>query len=356
MKNDTEPPHPIDTDDPNDGFEQMARKAGAALRRPAPSDGVARLRSARRRQQIVRTSLAAGASAIVIVVGLVVLNRPSENTAPTDSPEASTTLAPATTTTSSATSSTTTTTIPAAANLAYTLTGIDGLAATGDPAVNDSAGGPSSLVSAWTGPNGITESFIALTEVRGSTGATEPEGDNTSVSIDVPDGRGYLVTDNGADGKPMTLHSATRLMWWRDDGRLWVVSNYEVTPERLTQLTLAIQPGSGLPYVIPSAGTTFVGFNTSESYESVRQDWSLDGAFLELAVTSGGLAQQLADVAAVSVVERTIAGAAGYAITLSNAQVNLMWPTANADHWGSLIVAAPLVPRLDEIVAAITPT
>ena len=52
-------------------------------------------------------------------------------------------------------------------------------------------------------------SRIALTEVRGSTGATEPEGDNTSVSIDVPDGRGYLVTDNGADGKPMTLHSAT---------------------------------------------------------------------------------------------------------------------------------------------------
>ena len=164
------------------------------------------------------------------------------------------------------------------------------------------------------------------------------------MSIDVPDGRGYLVTDNGADGKPMTLHSATRLMWWRDDGRLWVVSDYEVTPERLTQLTLEIQPGSGLPYVIPSAGTTLVGFNTFESYESVRQDWSLDGAFLELAVTSGGLAQQLADVAAVSVVERTIAGAAGYAITLPNGQVNLMWPTANADHWGSLIVAAPLVP------------
>ena len=74
-----------------------------------------------------------------------------------------------------------------------------------------------------------------------------------------------------------------------------------------------------------------------------------------LAVTTGGLAQQIADTMAVSVVERTIAGAAGYAITLANGQVNLTWPTANPDRWGSLIVGAPLVPRLDEIIAAITP-
>ena len=175
----------------------------------------------------------------------------------------------------------------------------------------------------------------------------------TSVPIDVPDGHAYLVTDNGADGQPMTLPSATRVMWWRDDGRVWIVSNYNVAPLRLTQLTLAIQPGSGLPYVLPEAGTSLVGFNAPESYDSVTQEWSLDDSSLILAVSTGGLAQQLADYAVVSVVERTIEGASGYAITLPNGQVNLVWPTADPDKWGSLIVSPPLVPRLDEIVAAI---
>ncbi len=257
---------------------------------------------------------------------------------------------------STTTTSTTTTTIAAdLPTLPYTFTGIDGLTAVGDPVATD-AGGFRSMLSAWTGPTGITDGYLLLIELPEAIGASEPEGDVTSVPIDVPDGHAYLVTANGADGQPMTLTSATRLMWWRDDGRQWIVSNYNVTPERLTQLTLAIQPGSGLPYVLPEAGTTFVGFSASESYESVGQQWSLDGSNLTLAVTTGGLAQQLADVTAVSVVERTICGAAGYAITLPNGQVKLAWPTANPDQWASLIVSAPLVPRLDEIIAAITPT
>ena len=118
MKNDTDPPSSIDADDPNDVFEQMARKAGAALRRPAPTDGVARLRSARRRQQLVRTALGVGASVIIVLVGLMVLNRPSDQTiAPSDSPEATTAL----TTGATTPSTTTTTTIPAGTSLPYTL-------------------------------------------------------------------------------------------------------------------------------------------------------------------------------------------------------------------------------------------
>jgi|GEM_PF-6513311 len=88
---------------------------------------------------------------------------------------------------------------------------------------------------------------------------------------------------------------------------------------------------------------------------SVTQEWSLDGSSLVFSVSTGGLVQQLADTTIVSVVERTIAGASGYAITLPNDQVNLVWPTGDPDKWGSLIVSPPLVPRLDEIVAAITP-
>ena len=353
MKNDTDPPRSIDPEDPNDVFEQMARNAGAALRRPAPSDGIARLQSARRRQRLVRTSIGVGASALFIVIGLIVLNRPSEKTiAPSDSPEATTAVTAGATTTPS------TSTIPAGAVLPFTLTGVDGLVAISSPgsATLTNADGPTSLVIAWSVIAGITDGFIVLNETRPATGATQPEGDMTSVPIDVPDGHAYLVTDNGADGQPMTLPGATRVMWWRDDGRVWIVSNYNVAPLRLTQLTLAIQPGSGLPYVLPDAGTSLVGFNAPESYDSVTQEWSLDGSSLVLAVSTGGLAQQLADYTVGSVEDRTIAGASGYAITLPNGQVNLVWPTADPDRWGSLIVGPALVPRLDEIAAAITPT
>jgi WD40 repeat protein len=57
-----------------DAFEQRARRAGAALRRPAPHDGIVALRSARRRQQLVRGALAGGAVIAVIAVAAVVLS------------------------------------------------------------------------------------------------------------------------------------------------------------------------------------------------------------------------------------------------------------------------------------------
>ena len=349
MNNDSEPPHLIETDDPDDAFEQMARKAGAALRRPAPTDGIVRLRSARRRQQIVRTSLGVGASVIIVAIGLMVLNRTSDQTIePSDSPA---------TTTGVTEGATTTTTIPVGTSLPFTLTGIDGLVATNPPgsATLTNADGPTSLIIAWSATTGIADGFIVLNETHPASGATEPEGDVTSVPLDVPDGHAFLVTDNGADGQPMSLPGATRVMWWRADGRRWIVGNFNFAPSRLSQLTLEIQPGSGVPYVLPDASTSLMGFNAPESYDSVTQEWSLDGSSLELAVSTGGLAQQLADTTIVSVVERTIAGVAGYAITLPNDQVNLVWPTADPDKWGSLIVAPPLVPRLDEIVAAIKP-
>jgi hypothetical protein len=335
------------SDQPDDQFEQMARRAGAALRRPAPQDGVARLLSARRRQRIVRTSMAAGASAIVIVVGLIAVTRPSDDSvAPSGAAD---TVAAASSTTSS-TSTTSTAPAPASLNLAYTLSGVEGIAPAGNPQRID-AGSDTSLVAVWSTTIGVTDGFLVLTDTPAPI-ATSPEGDVTSVSIDVPEGRAYLVTDNAFG----SLSSATRVMWWRDDGRLWVVSNFGLTPDRLKALTLAIQPGSGLPYVLPDPSMTFIGFNTAEDgFESIAQDWTLDGSHLTLAVSTGGLAQQLADVAPTSIVERTIAGVQGYAITLTNGQVNLTWPTDNADRWGSLLISPALADRVDGFVGAITP-
>ena len=325
---------------PDDSFEQAARKAGAALRRPAPINGIARLNSARRRQRILRSSIAAGATAIAIVVGLVAVTRPSDDSV---TPSGS---APATTTTAAPTTAAST---PAPLALTYTLSGVEGLGPIDEPALTH-VSSYTSMVAAWSTGSGVTEGYLVLTETFAPKW-TAPEGYVTSVSIDVPDGHAFLVTDKGFE----SLTSATRIMWLHSDGRLWTVSNFGLTAERLKALTLAIQPGSGLPYVLPDPSMAFIGFNTAEAYQSVRQDWTLGEHFLELGVFTGGLAQQLADAVPVSVVERTIAGAQGYVISMTNGQVELVWPTGDGDHWGSLQLNPALADRLDEIVAAITP-
>lgn len=333
-------------DQPDDAFEQMARRAGAALQRPATVDGVARLQSARRRQRIVRTSLAAGASAVVIVVGLIVVTRPSDDSVTPSGSSPTTTSTPATTATAAPT---TTASTPAPLALTYTLSGVEGLGPIDEPALTH-VSSYTSMIAAWSTGSGVTEGYLVLTETFAPKW-TAPEGNVTSVSIDVPEGHAFLVTDNGFE----SLTSATRIMWLHNDGRLWTVSNFGLTPQRLQALTLAMQPGSGLPYVLPDASMTFIGFNTAESYQSVRQDWTLDQHFLELGVLTGGLAQQLADAVPVSIVERTIAGGQGYEITMTNGQVELVWPTGDGDHWGSLQLNPALADRIDEITAAITP-
>lgn len=90
---------PIDSIDHDDPVDRLGRTAGAALRRPAPADGMRRLRTARRRQQATRIA-AAGATALVFAAGAFVLTRPDDeqiSTATTPTTEVSSTV-PATTT------------------------------------------------------------------------------------------------------------------------------------------------------------------------------------------------------------------------------------------------------------------
>ena len=62
-----------------DRVDEIARGAGAALRRPAPPDGVARVRSSRRRRRTART-VAGGSAVAVIAVGLfLIVDRGSED-------------------------------------------------------------------------------------------------------------------------------------------------------------------------------------------------------------------------------------------------------------------------------------
>ncbi|MCB0965584.1 MAG: hypothetical protein KDB37_02005 [Ilumatobacter sp.] len=125
-----------------DEFDRIARAAGEALRRPAPADGVAGVRSVRRRQQIVRGAAGGVAVVLLATIGTVVLTRdgddervatvpestavtsnvptpasttPATTNAPTPSPPSTDpvdTTAPTTTTTIETTVPTTTTATP----------------------------------------------------------------------------------------------------------------------------------------------------------------------------------------------------------------------------------------------------
>ena len=88
-------------------------------------------------------------------------------------------------------------------------------------------------------------------------------------------------------------------------------------------------------------------------FDTIRQEWTLDGSYVGLAVTNGGLAVQIGANPIESVVERTIDGAEGFVLTRPNGQLDVIWPTTDRDHWGSLNISASLAPRVNEIVSAV---
>ncbi|HSJ91989.1 MAG TPA: hypothetical protein VK917_07960 [Ilumatobacter sp.] len=71
-------PHDTDAAD-DETFEQLARAAGAELRRPAPPDGMQRLRAARRRQQVTRSVVAGGAAVLLVGMGTFVALRGTDD-------------------------------------------------------------------------------------------------------------------------------------------------------------------------------------------------------------------------------------------------------------------------------------
>lgn len=290
----------------------------------------------------------------VVVLGLVACSSDapgSRSTAAPSTPQA-TTASTATTTqpTTTGPAQSTTTAATGPVSLTYTLAGLDGATPRGDAQLirgdlNDET------TAVWASERGVDDAFLMLRDVPAPS-STAPEGDNTATRIDAPSGEAWLVTDNGV-GDPAPS-SANRVMWWRADGRLWVVSNYGLTPERLVDLTLAIEPASGLPFVLPDSAMQFVGLSTRATYESARHEWDIDGSTLLLAVSNGGLAAQL-DVSATAITQRVLFDAPGYEIRLPNGQINLIWPTGDDDRWGSMDISPPLASRVDEIAAAIVP-
>lgn len=76
MSNDTPalPGNDLDGDQ-NAMFDELARRAGAALRRPAPADGVRAIVTRRRRQQALKATVVGGVGVVALIGALVVSQR-----------------------------------------------------------------------------------------------------------------------------------------------------------------------------------------------------------------------------------------------------------------------------------------
>ena len=263
-------------------------------------------------------------------------------------------LAPTQTTTPTdvaSTGATVSSTVQPTDSVGFTFGTLSGLSAVDQPQ-RTTFPGSDEVVTAWSNSAGVSDGYLLVRDVAAPSDATGPEGDVSATPIAVPSGKAWLVTDNGV---PAPLpSSATRIMWWRGDGRLWVVSDFGLTPDRLTVLALAITSDGTGTLTLNDPSMRLVGTSRLDALETIKQAWKLDGQTLVLAVSTGGLAQALADVLPTSsIAQYTVAGEVGYKATLPNGQVNLIWPTDDPVRWASLIIAPPLADRVDEIAAAV---
>jgi hypothetical protein len=235
--------------------------------------------------------------------------------------------------------------------MSFTFSDLDGLMALDEPQLDDFPPHDSTLT-AWSSMNGVTDSYLVVRDVPATLPAGSAEGDITMKPMTAPSGQAWLAVDNGVSDPPPS--SATHIMWWRDDGRLWIISSYGMAPDQMTDLTFAIEQHGGGALTLAEPSMIPMGTSSLETSESLRQQWSLDGQPLDLVLSNGGLVEQL-DLPVRSIVEHQIADRAGYKITLSNGQVNLAWPTDDPAWWGSVTSGPALAPRIDAVAAAIVP-
>src|SRR5262245_37714070 len=61
--------------DDDAAFDELARRAGAALRRPAPEDGVRVIAHRHRRRQVLKVSAVGGSAVVATLLALVVVSQ-----------------------------------------------------------------------------------------------------------------------------------------------------------------------------------------------------------------------------------------------------------------------------------------
>jgi hypothetical protein len=374
-QHDSDQHHPVDPE-----FEARALAAGAALRRPAPDDLMARLHGAQRRRRVVQ---GVGALALaLLVVGTAVALRPDSRRdsvpvqPPTDvtgstapSTTAPSTTAPSTTaptTTSTTTSTSTLSNSGETFGLGLALEGVGGLTATTEEdEVSTGPFGGDQVRTLWLPVDGdATGRWVVLRDTEAPP-SSSPEGEVSATPIDLGNGDAYIVRDLAS-----SFSFGGRVMWWRPDGRLWVFTGNGLTDDELVELAGSLVPGSGVPHALDDPRYEFSGFAELDRYRSVSRTYQVGDTAtgtprsVVLSVANGGLVQQLADSVPASIETVTVLATDGYRMTLVNGQTDVIWPTSDdtrvggtddAPVWYRLTISSDLADRVDDLIAAVQP-
>jgi hypothetical protein len=363
--------HDHDQNDPVDPeFEARALAAGAALRRPAPDDLMARVHSAHRRRRLAQ---GVGALALaLVVVGTAVALRPDggRDSVPVQPPTDATSTTVTSTTVTSTTVTTSTSTPPDSGEtfgLGLALEGVGGLTAmTEEDEVSTGPFGGDQVHTLWLPVDGdATGRWVVLRDTEAPS-AQSPEGEVSAIPIDLGSGDAYIVRDLAS-----SFSFGGQVMWWRPDGRLWTLTGNGLTDDELVQLAGSLIPGSGVPHVLDDPRYEFSGFAQLDQYRSVSRTHQVSDTAtgtprsVVLSITNGGLVQQLASNVATSIEPQTVLGTDGYRITLVNGQTDVIWPASDetrvggiddAPIWYRLSISSDLADRVDELIAAVQPT
>ena len=129
------------------------------------------------------------------------------------------------------------------------------------------------------------------------------------------------------------------------------VASYGLTPQEQADLAAQIQPGSGLPWVLPVEGWAFLGMGVQTDGATRFTRYSNGTEAVDIAV--GPLLDQFFTLATADTVEPvTVAGRAGWKATNAD-RVYVMWPAADSGRWATMTIVPALADRVDGLIAAV---
>jgi hypothetical protein len=122
--------------------------------------------------------------------------------------------------------------------MSFTFSDLDGLMALDEPQLDDLPC-HDAMTTAWSSIDSVTDAYLVVKDVPATLPVGSAEGAITMTPLIAPSGHAWLAVDNGVSAPPPS--SATHIMSWRDDDRLWIISSCGMAPDQMTDLTLAIE-------------------------------------------------------------------------------------------------------------------
>lgn len=129
------------------------------------------------------------------------------------------------------------------------------------------------------------------------------------------------------------------------------VSSYGIDAQQQADLMAQVQPGSGLPWVLPVDGWTYLGMGTGNDGPTQQQTYSSGSGTVTIEI--GPLANQFLTLATVGdIQEVVVTGRNGWKATNDNG-IYVLWPAGDSGQWASLTISESLADRVDGLIAAV---